>query len=177
MSEPKIYIIDNTNNYTESSLSILDSIENLEYDFGGANPSLYSTPNIVVVDITPIDQFILSPGEIQTEKIYIQYNLENFYKFPPATKIIISQLISSIQRQDVLAQTVSESLNPGGSVFFKSSWITEKDSLFLNILHEEYKFIAPEYEYRNLSIYNRRLAKYKNKFIKLQKLKKCSIVE
>lgn len=172
MSEPKVYIIDNTGSYTESSLSILDSIENLEYDFGGANPSLYSTPNTVIVDITPIEQFILSPGEIQTEKIYIQHDLNKFINLPKSSKVIVSHLYYHIFEVDNFCKTLQKALNVNGEIHFKTGRLDAEHYQFFNTLYGDYGFELPFHKFRHLSIWDKKLNKYLNTFYVMKKLER-----
>jgi len=71
---PKIYIVKEEGTYKEAQIELLSKINNLVYDMGGGETNYYPQKNIVIIDNIPVEEFASSPGEINGEKIYVEYN-------------------------------------------------------------------------------------------------------
>ena len=146
---PKIYIVKEEGTYKEAPIELLSKINNLVYDMGGGETNYYPQKNIVIIDNIPVEEFASSPGEINGEKIYVEYNLNNAYNFPKANKIIISQLVYHLDNPESFARTVINSLKEGGQIKFFSDEMSKEDKIFLQYISKEYDFDLPQ----NLSRY------------------------
>ena len=138
-SIPEVYILDTkTNKVTPSSMEEVQKISNLIYDMGGGEASLYDEYNVVIVD--NMDENKVLEGILNTsageKKLYIKYNLEKPYSFPPANKIIASQVVYHLKNVEGFAQTINDSLKSGGGIEFNSDIVTSNDKKFLKSLKE-----------------------------------------
>lgn len=136
---PEVYILDTkTNEVIPSSMSEVQKISNLIYDMGGGETSLYDEYNIVIID--NMNEKDVLKGILLTsnseKKLYIKYNLEKPYSFPPANKIIASQIVYHLKNVEGFSQTINDSLKPGGSIEFNSDTVTSNDKNFLKSLKE-----------------------------------------
>ena len=159
-STPKVYIVKADGTYKEAPVGILSKIPNLTYDMGGGETNFFPEKNIVIVDNIPVEEFAQEPGEIEDEKIYVEYNLNQPYNFPKADKIIASQLVYHLDNVKSFAKTISNSLKDRGVFEFFSDIMSKEDKIFLEYLSSEFGFGIPSI-----------LSKYKNSTIKLTKNK------
>ncbi len=143
-STPKIYLVKEDGTFEETSLKILSKISNLTYDMGGGETNYYPEKNIVIVDNIPVEEFAKSPGDIEGEKVYVEYNLNKPYSFPKADKIIASQLIYHLDDPISFAKTVNTSLKENGKFQFFSDLMNNEDKKFLKYLSSEYGFGLPK---------------------------------
>lgn len=146
---PKVYIVKEEGTHKEAPIELLSKINNLVYDMGGGETNYYPQKNIVIIDNIPVEEFTSSPGEINGEKIYVEYNLNNAYNFPKANKIIISQLVYHLDNPESFARTVINSLKEGGQIKFFSDEMNKEDKIFLQYISKKYDFDLPQ----NLSRY------------------------
>jgi hypothetical protein len=143
-STPKIYLVKEDGTFEETSLKILSKISNLTYDMGGGETNYYPEKNIVIVDNIPVEEFAKSSGDIESEKVYVEYNLNKPYSFPKADKIIASQLIYHLDDPISFSKTVNTSLKENGKFQFFSDLMNNEDKKFLKYLSSEYGFGLPK---------------------------------
>lgn len=166
-SSPECYLVKKDNTFKKISMDFVSKIPNLIYDMGGGETSYYDEYNVVVIDNFPIKDFAdrINDNSHNIKKLYVMFNLEKYFSFPKANKIIIAQLVYYIKNIDNLAKTVNDSLKEDGSVLFFSDMMVKIDRDFLKILIEEYGFKLPQ------GINFNSLSKYKSTNIILQKNK------
>ena len=138
-SIPEVYILNTkTNKVLNSSMNEIQKISNLIYDMGGGESSFYDEYNIVIID--NMDENKVLEGILNTstseKKLYIKYNLEKPYSFPPADKIIASQIVYHLKNVEGFTQTINDSLKSSGVVEFNSDMVTSNDKKFLKSLKE-----------------------------------------
>ena len=173
----KVFKIYNSNTFEEITLEELKSVNNLIYDFGGANPSLYKEENIVIVDILPLETFLENTGEIETFKIYIQHDLNDFVNLPKSSKIIVAHLYYHIYEVDNFCKTLNTALKINGEIHFKTGRLDDYHYRFFETLNQDYNFELPFHTFRKLSIWEKKLKKYLNTFYILKRLESEPIVK
>lgn len=163
------------NNIKKVNSQELHKIKNLIYDMGGGESSYYDEKNIVIIDNIDINTELgkktvidgIEQNSNAETKLYIQHDLNIYYKFPLSNKIIISQLLFYIKNIQNLAKIVNDCLKSGGIVEFFSSKMYKEDINFLKILIEKYNFFLPSdmkmedlKQYKEITITLRKNEKY-----------------